>query len=71
MISKALRRFLVGYIILQLLATLVFLWVLARVARDQMMSNAQEKMTVIAMMLREQINQTEAGIEEPSLFEQI
>ena len=71
MISKALRRFLVGYVVLQLLATLLFVWVLARVARTQMMGSAQEKMKVMAMMLREQINQSDRGIHEPALVDHI
>ena len=71
MISKALRRFLVGYVVLQLLATLLFVWVLTRVARDQMMSSAREKMKVMALMLREQINQSDAGIQEPDLADHI
>ena len=68
---KALTRFLIGYVILHLVATLVFVWFFARVARNQMMENAKEKMTAMAQVLREHITQLDRGLESEGLVEHV
>lgn len=68
---KALTRFLIGYVILHLVATLVFVWFFARVARNQMMENAKEKMTAMALLLREHVNQLEQGLNSDGLVEHV
>lgn len=68
---KALTRFLIGYVVLHLVATLVFVWFFARVARNQMMENAKEKMAAMALVLREHVNQLEQGLESDGLVEYV
>ncbi len=68
---KTLTRFLVGYVILHLVATLVFVWFFARVARNQMMENAKEKMTAMALVLREHVCQLDRGLANQGLVEHV
>lgn len=68
---KALSRFLIGYIILHVVATLVFVGVTTRVARNQMMDNAQEKMKGMALVLREHVQQLDEGLSSRDLPDHI
>lgn len=68
---KTLTRFLIGYVLLHLVATLAFVWFVARVARNQMMDNARERMSAMALMLREHVSQLEHGLDSEGLLEHV
>jgi two-component system phosphate regulon sensor histidine kinase PhoR len=68
---KTLKRFVIGYLLLHLVATLLFVWVIARVAKNQMRENAREKMSAMALVLREHVNQLENGLESETLVEHV
>lgn len=64
---RTVRRFLVGYLILHLLAVGVFVFALSRIAREQMILAAQSKMGAMTLLLAEHIGELENGIDTDSL----
>ena len=64
---RTVRRFLVGYLILHLLAAGFFVFVLSRMARSQMIHAAKSKMGAMTLILAEHIDELEGGIEDKTL----
>ena len=68
---RALRQFLLGYVLLHVLAAVLFVWVLTTLVRNQMMGAAEQKMNAMALMLREHVSEQENGILNPELVSHI
>ncbi len=68
---RAFRRFFIGYLLLHLLAAVLFVWVLAAVVRTQMKTAAKEKMNAMALMLREHVAVQPNGLRAESLLEHV
>ena len=66
-IPKALRKFLLGYFVLHLLATGLLVWILTAVVRERMIEDARQRMTAMAQILAEHINTLDSGFLAPSL----
>lgn len=66
---RALRRFLLGYLLLHLLAAVLFAWVITSIARKRMMTASKEKMNGMALMLREHLSETD--FVQPKLAEYV
>ena len=64
---RTVRRFLVGYLILHLLAVGIFVLVLSRITRDQMILAAKSKMGAMTLILAEHIDGLESGIDTETL----
>ncbi len=64
---RTVRRFLVGYLILHLLAVGIFVFVLSRIARDQMIIAAKSKMDAMSLLLAEYVGDLENGIDTQTL----
>ena len=65
--SRTVRRFLIGYLILHLLAAGFFVLVLSRITRDQMILTAKSKMGAMTLLLAEHIDELEDGIDDKTL----
>ena len=63
----ALRRLLIGYLVLHILAAGIFVLVLTRIVRNQMIRDAQARMGAMATMLSEHIDELDDGINADSL----
>lgn len=61
------RRFLVGYLILHLLAVGFFVLVLSRITRNQMILAAKSKMGAMTLLLAEHIDELDNGIDDQTL----
>ncbi len=64
---RTVRRFLIGYLILHLLAVGVFVLVLSRIARTQMILAAESKMGAMTLLLAEHVDGLERRIDDPTL----
>jgi len=64
---RTVRRFLVGYLILHLLAAGFFVLVLTRITRNQMILAAKSKMGAMTLLLTEHIDELEGGVEDETL----
>ncbi len=64
---RTVRRFLIGYLVLHLLAAGFFVLALSRITRDQMISAAKSKMGSMTLILAEHIDGLEVGIEDETL----
>ena len=64
---RTVRRFLIGYLILHLLAAGFFVFVLSRMTRSQMILAAKSKMGAMTLLLAEHIDELEGGIEDETL----
>lgn len=64
---KAVRRLLIGYLFLHLIAVAIFLLVLTRITRQQMIFAEQTRMKSMATMLGSYLDQLEAGIQDQKL----
>ena len=64
---RTVRRFLVGYLILHLLAVGIFVLVLSRITRTQMILAAKSKMGAMTVLLAEHIDELENGIDAETL----
>ncbi|MDG1874911.1 MAG: ATP-binding protein [Mariniblastus sp.] len=64
---RALRRFIVGYLALHLFAAGILVVVLTGMARQQMLTAAQDRMRAMTSMLVETINELDGGLENPDL----
>jgi hypothetical protein len=65
--SKATGRFLLGYLLLHLLAVAIAVLVFSRIARDQMVHDAQAKMSTMTHMLAAQLDTFDRGLDDPRL----
>ncbi len=63
----ALRRLLIGYLVLHILAAGIFVLVLTRIVRNQMIRDAQARMGAMATMLSEHIDELDDSINADSL----
>ena len=68
---KTLKRFVIGYVLLHVIATLLFVWVIAKAAKNQMMESAKEKMSAMALVLREHVNQLDDGLASEGLVDHV
>jgi two-component system phosphate regulon sensor histidine kinase PhoR len=64
---KALRRLLLGYVVLHLLAAGLFVFGLATLVRSQMVQGAREEMEAVASLLIEHVNELDLKLKDPSL----
>lgn len=64
---RTVRRFLIGYLVLHLLAAGFFVLVLSRITRHQMINAAKSKMGAMALILAEHIDGLEVGMEDKTL----
>ena len=66
---RAFRRFLVGYLLLHLLAVALFVFTLTRITRNQMIRDAQTRMGTMTTMLANHVDRVEGGLGSPSLLD--
>lgn len=64
---RALRRFMLGYLILHLLTAGFFVFVLTRIVRYQMIRDAQSRMSAMTTMLAEHIDELGDGLTDTTL----
>ena len=64
---RTVRRFLIGYLVLHLLAAGFFVLMLSRITRDQMILAAKSKMGAMTLLLAEHIDELEDGIDDKTL----
>ena len=64
---RTVPRFLIGYLILHFLAAGIFVLVLSRIARHQMILAAKSKMGAMTLLLAEHIDELEGSMENPTL----
>jgi len=65
--SRTLRRLLVGYFILHLIAASIFVLVLTGMLRNQMVLNARAEMDALASLLVEHVQGLDGNLDSPSL----
>ncbi len=70
-IPRVLRNFLMGYLVLHLLAAVVLVWVLSRTVKNQMIQTATDRMNGLAMVLSEHIRELDGGMRDASLPEHL
>ena len=68
---RALRTFVIGYLLLHLLAAVVFVWALTVSVRSLMNEAAREKMQAMAIMLSEHVEELELKMNDPGLPEHL
>lgn len=66
-IPKALRKFLLGYFLLHLLAAGLLVWILTSLVRERMIEDARLRMTAMSQILIEHIGSLEQGFRDPRL----
>ena len=66
-IPKALRKFLLGYLLLHFLAAALLVWILTSLVRDRMIEDARLRMTALSQILIEHIGELESGFQDSSL----
>lgn len=64
---RTVRRFLIGYLILHIIAAGIFVVVLSRIARHQMIAATQSKMDAMTLVLAEHIEDLDDGLGNPEL----
>jgi len=64
---RTVRRFLIGYLILHMLAAAIFVIVLSRITRNQMITAAKSKMSAMTLVLAEHVEDLGDGFENPQL----
>lgn len=70
-ISKVLRNFLVGYLMLHLLAVAILVWFLTGMLRDQMLRDTRDQMNAMAVALSQHIRQLDKGMDDDRLAEHL
>ena len=65
--SKALRRLLLGYLVLHLAAAALFVFVLSRTVENQMVRDAQAKMDAMAILLAEHVGELDENLNSEGL----
>jgi two-component system phosphate regulon sensor histidine kinase PhoR len=66
-IPKAVRRLLPRYLVLHLIAVAIFVLILTRIARNQMVHDARIRMSSMAVMLSNYLDHLENGIDDSAL----
>lgn len=64
---RVLSRFLIGYLVLHLLAATVFVIIFSRVTRHQMVENTKGRMESLALMLQAHLQELPGGLQDDSL----
>jgi len=64
---RTVRRFLIGYLILHMLAAGIFVLVLSRISRNQMIAAAKSKMGAMTLLLAEHIEGLDDELADPKL----
>ena len=64
---RTVKRFLIGYLILHMLAAGIFVIVLSRITRNQMIAAAKSKMSAMTLVLAEHIEGLDDGFGNPEL----
>ena len=64
---RTVRRFLIGYLILHLLAAGIFVIVISKIARNQMIVAAKSKMSAMTLLMAQHIEELDEGLEDPGL----
>ena len=64
---KAVRRFLLGYLVLHLLAVAIFVLILTRITKNQMVHDARTRMRTMATMLADYVDRLDQGLNDASL----
>ena len=70
-IPVALQKFLLRYLLVHLVVTGIFVWVLATMVRNRMMDETRSKMTAIADIVAMHVSDLEGGFRDPQLPEYI
>ena len=65
---RVLSRFLIGYLLLHLLAATIFVSVSSRATRDQMVENTKDKMESLALILQAHVQELPDGLQDDSLL---
>ena len=68
---RVLTRFLIGYLLLHLVAATVFVSISSRSTRYQMVKNTQDKMKSLALMLQAHVQELPAGLKNDSLVHHV
>ena len=68
---RALRTFVIGYLLLHLLVAFVFVWALSVSVRSLMIASARQQMHAMAVMLNEHVNELELKMNDPGLSEHL
>ena len=68
---RFLRRFLIGYMILHVLAAILFVVVLSRMTRTQMINAAKGQMEAMASMLQAHISDLPDRLNDPSIVDHV
>ena len=64
---RVLSRFLIGYLLLHLLAAIIFVNISSRATRYQMVESAKAKMESLALMLQAHVQELPGGLQDDSL----
>ena len=64
---KAVRRFLLGYLVLHMLAVGIFVLILTRITRNQMVHDARTRMSTITTMMADYVDQLDDGLNNAAL----
>lgn len=64
---RTVRRFLIGYLVLHMLAAAIFVIVLSRITRNQMIAAARSKMSAMTLVLAEHVEGLNDGFEDNDL----
>jgi two-component system phosphate regulon sensor histidine kinase PhoR len=68
---RALRTFVIGYLLLHLLAAVVFVWALTVSVRSLVIASSRQQMHAMAIMLNEHVNGLELKMNDPGLPEHV
>ncbi|MEE2825611.1 MAG: ATP-binding protein [Planctomycetota bacterium] len=66
-IPKALRKFLLGYLLLHFLAAALLVWILTSLVRERMIADARLRMTAMSQILIEHIGDLDQGFQDETL----
>ena len=70
-ITRVLRNFLLGYLVLQLIVAGIFLFVVSGWLRSRMIDQTQQRMRTMCVILREHVRSLEPGLADASLLNHI
>ena len=59
---RALRNFIIGYLLLHIVVTILVVWGLTRSVRSMMIDDARERLNAMAIMLNEHVNEQDDGL---------
>ena len=65
---RVLSRFLVGYLLLHLLAAIIFVSISSRTTRYQMVENTKDQMKSLALVLQAHVQELPGGLQDDSLL---